>query len=484
MRWYCLCALLCLLGRGACLGQGPGEESDNIERRAGAPAASGFVRPVVVAAPKRREPWLKPGDPQGVDWGALARQGGFFLNLQHAFRLATEPGTREGLKGPFIKGWLDSASNLNGWADGDPFYVNYVGHPMQGAAAGFIWAQNDRSYRRAEFGKNPVYWKARARAAAFAAAYSMQFEIGPVSEASIGKIQSTPPQQGYVDHVITPVVGAGWMLVEDALDQYVIKRIERAVSNPVVRLMARGWLNPSRSFANMMRLQAPWTRDNRPGVYSPLLSSYLEDERGGRISGPRQPPVERQGQFGIAPLELAAEIRPQTFFGEGAGALTCIGGGGEAAYRVTDTVQMVVDVYGCKMLDLKKNLSGDTMSYLLGPRWTPRPASRWSPYAHLLVGGMKVSEERMYPALKAVLMAEATRLGKKMPLQEEYTTKYQNQGVSLAAGSGVDLRLNPAVALRLASLEYKRSWLPPVNGREFEYGLAFKTSVVLRMGTW
>ncbi|MBI5084640.1 MAG: hypothetical protein HZB13_08590 [Acidobacteria bacterium] len=450
MRRYCLSALLCLLGRGACLGQGPGDESENVERKTATPAASGFVRPVIVAAPKNREPWLRPWERQGVDWEGLARP----------------------------------ASNLNGWADGDPFYVNYVGHPMQGAAAGFIWVQNDHSYRRAEFGRNPIYWKSRLRAAAYSAAYSMQFEVGPLSEASIGKIQSQYPQQGYVDHVITPVVGTGWMLVEDALDQYVIKRIERKVSNPVVRVMARGWLNPSRSFANMMRLQVPWARDNRPGAFSPLLTSYLEDERGGRISGPLQPPVERRGQFGIAPVEVAMESRPLVFLGGSAGTLACLGGGGEAAYRVTDTWQVVVDVYGCKMQGLDKDLSGDTMSYLAGPRWTPRPSSRWSPYAHLLVGGIKVSEEQMHPALKASLMATAAKHGKKMPLQDEYVTKYQNQGVSLAAGSGVDLRLNPAIALRLASLEYRRSWLPPVNGMDFEHGLAFKTSVVLRMGTW
>jgi len=32
----------------------------------------------------------------------------------------------------------------------------------------------------------------------------------------------------------------------------------------VLRAFARGMLNPSRSFANMMRGKLPWHRDNRP----------------------------------------------------------------------------------------------------------------------------------------------------------------------------------------------------------------------------
>ena len=99
-------------------------------------------------------------------------------------------------------------------ADGDEFYVNYVGHPMEGAVSGFLWAQNDRAYRRAEFGKSAAYWNGRLRAAGFAWVFSTQFEIGPLSEASIGGIQAQWPQQGFVDHIIAPSIGMGWMIAE------------------------------------------------------------------------------------------------------------------------------------------------------------------------------------------------------------------------------------------------------------------------------
>src|SRR5580765_275405 len=171
------------------------------------------------------------GPSSNVDWTGLIRASGRFLAIEHSFRLLTEPGTRAGLKGSFIHNYARAVGSLHGWADGDEFYVNYVGHPMQGSVAGFLWAGSDTRYRRAEFGKSPEYWKARLRAAAFAWFYSTQFEIGTVSEASIGAIQATPPQQGFVDHVITPTVGMGWMVAEDALDRYVIKRVEAATPN-------------------------------------------------------------------------------------------------------------------------------------------------------------------------------------------------------------------------------------------------------------
>ena len=77
-----------------------------------------------------------------------------------------------------------------------------------------------------EFGRNRRYWKEKMRGMAFAYVYSVQFEIGPISEASIGHIQSFYPQLGFVDHVITPTVGTGWAIAEDAMDRMVIQRLE------------------------------------------------------------------------------------------------------------------------------------------------------------------------------------------------------------------------------------------------------------------
>jgi len=168
-------------------------------------------------------------EPTGFQWKPALLQSGLFLGFQHGFRLGTEEATRAELKGPFFRDWSRSVQNLRGWDDGDPFVVNYVGHPMMGAVAGYIAVQNDPLYKRSTFGRNSHYWKSRLRALAFSAVYSTQFELGPVSEASIGNVQLHPPENGVCDFVVTPTVGLGWQIAEDALDRMLVRRIESRV---------------------------------------------------------------------------------------------------------------------------------------------------------------------------------------------------------------------------------------------------------------
>jgi hypothetical protein len=176
-------------------------------------------------------PQFDAPDHRGIEWGGLLVDSTKFLLFQHAFRLATEVDTRRGLHGPFLQNYADSLTNIHGWNDGDPFFVNYIDHPMEGGVAGFIEIAHDPRYRRVEFSRSPQYWKSRLRATAFSAVFSMQFEIGPVSEASIGGIQRVRTKTGVVDWVITPTVGFGWMIGEDALDKYVIERFEVRTQN-------------------------------------------------------------------------------------------------------------------------------------------------------------------------------------------------------------------------------------------------------------
>jgi hypothetical protein len=198
--------------------------------------------------------------------GTAFAESGRFLAIQHMFRIATEPGTRRSLGGPFMSDYGRSLKGIKGWSDGDPFIVNYVGHPMEGAIAGYIMIQNDPVSKKLRFANNSTYWNSRLRAMAFAAAYSEQFEIGPVSEASIGNIQAGPVERGLVDHVVTPVVGFGWLVAEDAIDEHLVSKVEQWTRNPAVMVVTRSLLNPSRSFSNLMRLKPPWHRDTRAGL--------------------------------------------------------------------------------------------------------------------------------------------------------------------------------------------------------------------------
>jgi hypothetical protein len=182
--------------------------------------------------------------------------------------MATEPGTRAELKGPFFKDWGKSLKGVGGWGDRDPFIVNYVGHPMMGAVTGYIYIQNDPRSRVAGFGTEE-YWKSRLRAMAWSAAYSTVFEAGPASEASLGNVGKDSGTSGVVDFIVTPLAGTGMIALEDAVDRHVIRRLEATWGNRVFRILVRSVLNPDRSMANMLRWKVPWHRDTRRGVRYP-----------------------------------------------------------------------------------------------------------------------------------------------------------------------------------------------------------------------
>jgi len=98
----------------------------------------------------------------------------------------------------------------------------------------------------------------------FAAVVSTQFEIGPVSEASIGNVgMRNPRKMAWVDLVMTPVAGTAWMVGEDLLDQRLLKRMDG--TNMILRNTLRLFLNPSRSGANLSRRKWPWFRDRDVG---------------------------------------------------------------------------------------------------------------------------------------------------------------------------------------------------------------------------
>jgi hypothetical protein len=211
-----------------------------------------------------------PNKHAGFQWGAAITQSLAYLAIAHAWRLAWEPSTRADLKGKFFPEYARSLRNLRGWRDGDEAFVNYLGHPMGGASMGFIQIQNDPKGIRQVVGlKNGEYWKSRLKAFGWSMIWSLQFEIGPFSEASIGNVglyaskKSNHPM-AYVDIVVTPVLGTGWIVGEDLLDRYLIRYIESRTRNRTYIALARSFINPTRAWSNMLRGKWFWYRDDRP----------------------------------------------------------------------------------------------------------------------------------------------------------------------------------------------------------------------------
>ncbi len=161
------------------------------------------------------------------------------LAIEHGTRLALDSKTRNELSGPFFRDYIDSVHIPRDWEDGDSVAVNYVGHPIHGAAAGYLYRDAAGVRGSGRFGLSTSYWATMGKSAAFIGVYSVQFEFGPISEASIGNVGRHPATRGWVDHVVTPVMGFALMAAEDALDRYFVLWFEQHVDNRAARATIR-----------------------------------------------------------------------------------------------------------------------------------------------------------------------------------------------------------------------------------------------------
>ncbi len=194
-------------------------------------------------------------------WKPAMLQALLMQGFQHSYAIIFQEKTRRAIKdGPFIQDYFDSVKALRGWDDGNRFFTNYIAHPMQGAMTGFIFTQNHDKYRDREFRNDERYWGGTLKAFLWSTAWSTQWEIGPISQSSLGNV-GLYGHMGMVDMVITPTVGTGLMVVEDVVDTYVIKHYEKA--GFTVKVILRMLLNPTRTMANLIRFKEPWYRNRR-----------------------------------------------------------------------------------------------------------------------------------------------------------------------------------------------------------------------------
>ena len=208
------------------------------------------------------------------------RQEFEYLMVEHGFRLMQDADLRRQLMhDPFFHNYFASLHgyDLKRWGDGDNFLVNDIAHPMQGAVAGWIFIQNSPNSRNRVIGKDPEYWKSRMKAMAWAAGFEVQWKIGPLSESSIGNAggwsyvpgcgilpkcinnPSYPPptnNTGLSDWIITPVVGTGWIMIEDIIDKYLVGRV--AENHRRYAYALRSGLEPTRTFAGLFAGELPW----------------------------------------------------------------------------------------------------------------------------------------------------------------------------------------------------------------------------------
>ena len=190
---------------------------------------------------------------------------------------------------------------------------------------------------------------------------------------------------------------------------------------------------------------------------------------------------ENAPDVGVAPFEFTTQANILEFEGSGA----CAGGGASAAVRVASTLQIVADVSGCRFLSTPENDSGDSLTYLIGPRWTPSPNRRVVPHFELMVGGHKMTTEELFPDLKRELQASGRLKGlDDYEAHSLYARHAEVNGPALALGGGMRVKMTRALAVQVADFQYLHTWTPSLDGIDRTHSYRLTTGLILRMGTW
>jgi hypothetical protein len=430
-------------------------------------------------------------------WKPAVVQTAFAITINHGYRFATESGTRDAIHGPWLKDWLDSIAATRGWDDSDGWHASYVSHLFEGGIFGFIEQQNDPLYRQVEWGDGRIYWISRLRALAFSAIMSTQWTLGPASEASLGNVQ-LHASPGFIDLVNTPTLGIGEMMGEDMLDRYAIMPLENHTANPWFIMVARSFANPSRSFANIMAFKQPWNRATRPGIFGKnhdlrqqLVRQYLASETEAPFM--KHTAAERKTMNALAnpnadkprPLEAPIELNSYAMYESFLGGGSCMGAGGAGAARINPSLQIVGEVNGCLVINLPKDHGGDSEMFYAGPRWTPRAAHKFSPFAEVLVGARRITHDITDVAKKKQLTLEWEQgeLAHDF-MRSDYQVEHQSIGFAMKVGGGFDAVFARAFAWRVLDVGYTRSWVNAVEPINAQSSVMVTTGVVLRLGTW
>ena len=261
--------------------------------QSGVSSSQASLVPAIILAAKRPVPQSGKFNLKAAFWQSFGEN-----IFYHAWRISSDPGMRSNLlHKPFFHDWFASYKgyNMHRWGDGDDFVVNDVGHPLEGAVFARTFLQNSPN-SQVPIGKNSRYWTSRLKATAWAAAWSVQLEIGPISETSLGnqggftylpgcgiytscvndpKFHKPPNNNtGWTDFVVTPLVGTAWIMGEDTIDKYIVTPV--AVNHRILGgRVLRAALEPSRSFAAVFAGKFPWDLPSPESSFVASRRSHL-----------------------------------------------------------------------------------------------------------------------------------------------------------------------------------------------------------------
>jgi len=422
-------------------------------------------------------------------WLASTGESLLFTGIMHAYNLGTEPGTRDTLNGHWFQHYMTSVASLRGWSDSDTFMAPYVGHTIEGSVFGFIERQNDPRYKKVQWGDGQIYFMSLLRSMAYSAVWHTQWKIGPASEASLGNVM-LHASPGFITLTDTPTLGTVAMFAEDTADRYLLMGLENRTANRGLIMLARSFLNPGRTFANMMAFQVPWHRETRMGLFGENFKTRQKLLAEYKVTGQRpfeyvrlEPKSPERTLPKEAPIELTAFPLYEYVAGH-----NCIGGGGSGAARINPHFQVIAEVSGCLIMNMSSsNQSADSLFYGGGVRWTPRASRPFSPYMQVTFGGNKVTHETDNLWLRENLMKgwnDGSGNIPHYPTRSDWAVEVTHNGPALGIGGGFDLVLARAFAWRVLNFEYSHAWIGDVGTVHPQNSIKLATAAVLRIGTW
>ena len=244
--------------------------------------------------------------------------------------------------------------------------------------------------------------------------------------------------------------------------------------------MARSLLNPAHAFANLIGGRYPWYRTNRPSPSTSDSATYFSSP----LVQKSDPPA------GVAPFEFHALAVFKIYVGTDSRG-SCVGGGAGVGFRIANEWQIVAEVNGCSMTALPvmpsfgsySQVSGDSLTYVVGPRWSNQRSQRWGMHAQLLVGGTKITQEHLDPEKKRLSDRDVQTNNTWPPPYIEFARAWDNNAFAVVAGTGVERKLNRALVLRVA-LGYSHTWNRNLNDINYRNSIQFSSGLVLNIGTW
>jgi hypothetical protein len=247
-----------------------------------------------------------------------------------------------------------------------------------------------------------------------------------------------------------------------------------------------------------MAFKEGWSRETRPGIFGQnheMRKELVEQYKEGKSSAPFGPhtAAEREAMNAAInpnpdkprPAEAAIELNPYAQYESFLGGGSCVGGGASGAARVNPELQIVSEVNGCIVINMPKHQGGDSLMFDAGPRWTPRAAHKFSPFAEIMVGARRITHDITDVAKKKQLTKEWEQGELQHDFfRSDYQAQYQSMGFAMKVGGGIDAVLARAFAWRVLEVGYTRSWLNTVEPINAQQGVMISTGAVLRLGTW